>query len=70
MPGLTAYFDLVHIGKPKNGETVVVSGAAGAVGLVVGQLAKLNGCRVIGIAGSEEKVKLLKEEFGFDEVIN
>ena len=70
MPGLTAYFGLMQIGKPKNGETVVVSGAAGAVGLVVGQLAKLNGCRVIGIAGSDEKVKLLKEEFGFDEVIN
>ena len=70
MPGLTAYFGLTHIGKPKNGETVVVSGAAGAVGLVVGQIAKLNGCRVVGIAGSEEKVKLLKEEFGFDEVIN
>ena len=70
MPGLTAYFGLMHIGKPKNGETVVVSGAAGAVGLVVGQIAKLNGCRVVGIAGSEEKVKLLKEEFGFDEVIN
>ena len=48
----------------------MVSGAAGAVSLVVGQLAKLNGCRVIGIAGSEEKVKLLKEEFGFDDVIN
>lgn len=70
MPGLTAYFGLMHIGKPKAGETVVVSGAAGAVGLVVGQIAKLHGCRVIGIAGTEEKVKLLKEEFGFDEVIN
>ncbi len=70
MPGLTAYFGLMHIGKPKAGETVVVSGAAGAVGLVVGQIAKLQGCRVIGIAGTDEKVKLLKEEFGFDEVIN
>ena len=70
MPGLTAYFGLMHIGKPKAGETVVVSGAAGAVGIVVGQIAKLKGCRVIGIAGSDEKVKLLKEEFGFDEVIN
>ena len=70
MPGLTAYFGLTHIGKPQNGETVVVSGAAGAVGLVVGQIAKLHGCRVVGIAGSEEKIKLLKEEFGFDEVIN
>ena len=70
MPGLTAYFGLMHIGKPKAGETVVVSGAAGAVGIVVGQIAKLKGCRVVGIAGSDEKVKLLKEEFGFDEVIN
>ena len=70
MPGLTAYFGLMHIGKPKAGETVVVSGAAGAVGLVVGQIAKLQGCRVVGIAGSDEKVKLLKEEFEFDEVIN
>ncbi len=70
MPGLTAYFGLMHIGKPKAGETVVVSGAAGAVGLVVGQIAKLQGCRVVGIAGSYEKVALLKREFGFDEVIN
>ena len=70
MPGLTAYFGLMHIGKPKAGETVVVSGAAGAVGIVVGQIAKLQGCRVVGIAGSDEKVKLLKKEFGFDEVIN
>jgi NADPH-dependent curcumin reductase CurA len=70
MPSLTAYFGLMHIGKPKKGETVVVSGAAGAVGLVVGQIAKLQGCRVIGIAGSEEKIALLKSNFGFDEVIN
>ncbi|WP_295676602.1 NADP-dependent oxidoreductase [uncultured Mucilaginibacter sp.] len=70
MPGLTAYFGLIHIGKPKPGETVVVSGAAGAVGVVVGQLAKIHGCRVIGIAGSDEKIKLLKEEFGFDDAIN
>ena len=70
MPGLTAYFGLTDIGKPKKGETVVVSGAAGAVGLVVGQIAKLQGCHVVGIAGNDEKVKLLKEEFGFDEVIN
>lgn len=70
MTGLTAYFGLMHIGKPKAGETVVVSGAAGAVGIVVGQIAKINGCRVIGIAGSEEKIKLLKEQFGFDEAIN
>ncbi len=70
MTGLTAYFGLMHIGKPKAGETVVVSGAAGAVGIVVGQIAKLHGCHVVGIAGSEEKTKLLKVEFGFDEVIN
>jgi NADPH:quinone reductase len=70
MPGLTAYFGLMRIGKPKDGETVVVSGAAGAVGVVVGQVAKIFGCHVVGIAGSDEKVKTLKEEFGFDEVIN
>ncbi len=70
MPGLTAYFGLMHIGKPKAGETVVVSGAAGAVGLVVGQMAKIQGCRVVGIAGTDEKVNLLKKEFGFDEAIN
>lgn len=70
MPGLTAYFGLMDIGKPKAGETVLVSGAAGAVGTVVGQLAKQAGCRVVGIAGSDEKVELLKNEFGFDEAIN
>lgn len=70
MPGLTAYFGLMHIGKPKPGETVVVSGAAGAVGIVVGQIAKLQGCHVVGIAGSDEKVKMLKDAFGYDEVIN
>ncbi len=70
MPGLTAYFGLLHIGKPKEGETVVISGAAGAVGIVVGQIAKLKGCHVVGIAGTDEKIKMLKEEFHFDEVIN
>lgn len=70
MTGLTAYFGLMHIGKPKKGETVVVSGAAGAVGVVVGQIAKIQGCRVIGVAGSDEKVALLKQKFGFDEAIN
>ena len=70
MTGLTAYFGLMHIGKPKAGETVVISGAAGAVGIVVGQIAKIKGCRVVGIAGSEEKTNLLKNEFGFDEAIN
>ncbi|HEV7349805.1 NADP-dependent oxidoreductase [Telluribacter sp.] len=70
MPGLTAYFGLLDIGKPQPGETVVVSGAAGAVGIVVGQIAKLKGCRVVGIAGTDEKVALLKEQFGYDEVVN
>jgi NADPH-dependent curcumin reductase CurA len=70
MTGLTAYFGLMNICKPKPGETVVISGAAGAVGVVVGQIAKIQGCRVIGIAGSDEKTKLLKTEFGFDETIN
>ena len=60
MPGLTAYFGLLDIGQPKEGETVVVSGAAGAVGMTVCQIAKLKGCRVIGIAGSEEKNKYLR----------
>ena len=70
MTGLTAYFGLMHIGKPKKGETVVVSGAAGAVGMVVGQIAKIQGCHVVGIAGTDEKVAMLKSEFGFDEAIN
>ena len=70
MTGLTAYFGLIHIGKPKAGQTVVVSGAAGAVGIVVGQIAKIHGARVIGIAGSDEKATMLKEEFGYDDVIN
>jgi NADPH-dependent curcumin reductase CurA len=70
MTGLTAYIGLNHICKPLAGETVVVSGAAGAVGLVVGQLAKMQGCRVVGITGSDEKVNVLVEKFGFDEAIN
>lgn len=70
MTGLTAYFGLMHIGKPKAGETVVVSGAAGAVGTVVGQIAAIQGCYVVGIAGSDEKIKMLKEEFGYDDAIN
>jgi hypothetical protein len=70
MTGLTAYFGLIRICKPKPGETVVVSGAAGAVGIVVGQIAKIQGCYVIGIAGSDEKIKLLKEKFGFDGAVN
>jgi len=70
MPGLTAYFGLLDIGKPVIGETVVVSGAAGAVGLVVGQIAKIKGGRVIGIAGSDEKNAYLINQLKFDEVIN
>lgn len=70
MPGLTAYFGLLDICKPKAGETGVISGAAGAVGIVAGQLARIQGCRVIGITGSDEKGSLLKSEFGFDETIN
>ncbi|MBF9254661.1 NADP-dependent oxidoreductase [Pontibacter sp. 172403-2] len=70
MPGLTAYCGLLFIGEPKEGETVVVSGAAGAVGTVVGQIAKLKGCRVVGIAGSDDKIDYLKNELGFDEGIN
>lgn len=70
MPGLTAYFGLLDICKPQKGETVVVSGAAGAVGMVVGQIAKIQGCRVVGIAGDQSKVDLLLNKFGFDEVIN
>jgi NADPH-dependent curcumin reductase CurA len=70
MPGMTAYFALLDIGRPKEGETVVVSSAAGAVGSLVGQIAKLKGCRVVGITGSDEKVKILRDEFGFDAAIN
>lgn len=70
MPGLTAYLGLMRIGEPKKGETVVVSGAAGAVGSVVGQIAKIKGCRVVGIAGTKDKIDYLKNELGFDEVIN
>jgi NADPH-dependent curcumin reductase CurA len=70
MPGLTAYHGLFEIGRPQIGETAVVSAAAGAVGAVVGQLAKLAGCRVVGIAGTETKVSYLVEELGFDAAIN
>jgi len=70
MPGLTAYFGLLDIGKPKAGETVVVSGAAGAVGSCVGQIAKIHGCRVVGVAGDDEKVRHLTEDLGFDAAFN
>lgn len=70
MPGLTAYFGLLEIGKPQPGETVVVSGAAGAVGSIVGQIAKIKGCRAIGIAGADDKVAYLNVELGFDAAFN
>ncbi len=70
LTGLTAYFGLMDIGRPKAGETVVVSGAAGAVGMVVGQIAKIHGARVVGIAGSDEKTKFLVDELGFDAAVN
>jgi NADPH-dependent curcumin reductase CurA len=67
MPGLTAYFGLKELGQPKPGETVLVSAASGAVGSVVGQLAKLWGCRALGIAGGPEKCAYVKDELGFDD---
>jgi NADPH-dependent curcumin reductase CurA len=70
MTGLTAYFGLLDTGRLKEGDTVVVSGAAGAVGSVAGQIAKIKGCQVIGIAGGQEKCRLVTEEFGFDEAID
>jgi NADPH-dependent curcumin reductase CurA len=68
--GLTAYFGLLNVGKPKAGDTVLVSAAAGAVGSIVGQIAKLTGCRVVGMAGSDEKCAWIKDDLGFDEAIN
>jgi NADPH-dependent curcumin reductase len=68
--GLTAYFGLLEVGQPKPGETVVVSGAAGATGSVVGQIAKVQGCRAVGIAGGAAKCKYLTEELGFDAAID
>lgn len=70
MTGMTAYMGLSHIGKPKAGETIVVSGAAGAVGSTVGQIGKILGCHVVGIAGTDEKVEMLKSKLGFDAAIN
>jgi NADPH-dependent curcumin reductase CurA len=66
MPGLTAYTGLLNIGKPQPGETIVVAAASGAVGSIVGQLGKIKGCRVVGIAGGQEKCSFVKEELGFD----
>jgi NADPH-dependent curcumin reductase CurA len=70
MTGMTAYFALLDVGAPKSGETVVISGAAGAVGSVAGQIARLKGCRVVGIAGGEQKCRTLTDELGFDAVID
>jgi NADPH-dependent curcumin reductase CurA len=68
--GLAAYFALLEVGQPKAGETVVVSTAAGAVGSCVGQIAKIKGCRTVGIAGGPEKVRLCLDEFGYDAAID
>jgi len=70
MPGFTAYMGLLDIGQPKTGETVVVAAASGAVGSVVGQIAKLKGCRVVGIAGGAEKCRFVTDELGFDACID
>jgi NADPH-dependent curcumin reductase CurA len=70
MPGMTAYFGLLEIGRPVAGETVVVSAAAGAVGQLVGQIAKIKGCRVVGIAGGAEKCRFIVDELGFDAAID
>ncbi len=70
MPGMTAYFGLLEVGQPKAGDTVVVSGAAGAVGQVVGQIAKIKGCRAVGIAGGADKCRHVVDELGFDACID
>jgi NADPH-dependent curcumin reductase CurA len=70
IPGLTAYFGLLDVGRPEDGDTVVVSGAAGGVGSVAGQLAKVRGCRVVGIAGGREKCRWLVDALGFDAAID
>lgn len=70
LPGLTAYFGLLDITEPQAGETVVVSGAAGGIGMLVGQIAKIRGCRVVGVAASEAKCIWLREELGFDEAFS
>jgi NADPH-dependent curcumin reductase CurA len=68
--GLTAYFGLLDVGKPKAGETVMVSAAAGSVGHMVGQMAKIRGCEVVGVCGSDDKGRLLVEQLGFDRTVN
>ena len=68
--GLTAYFGLLDVGRPEPGQTVVVSGAAGSVGSIVGQIARIKGCRAIGIAGGADKCRWLVDELGFDAAID
>ena len=68
--GLTAYFGLLEVGKPQAGETVMISAAAGSVGHIVGQIAKIKGCKVVGVCGSDEKCKKLTEDLGFDAAVN
>jgi hypothetical protein len=68
--GLTAYFGLLDVGKPENGQTVVVSGAAGSVGSIAGQIARIKGCRAVGIAGGPDKCRWLVDELGFDAAID
>ena len=70
MPGMTAYFGILEVGELKEGDRVLVSGGAGAVGSIVGQIAKIKGCHVVGIAGGPEKCKYMKEELGFDGAID
>ncbi len=70
MPGMTAYFGITEVGKVKEGDTVLVSGAAGAVGSIVGQIAKIKGCKVVGIAGGADKCKYVVDELGFDACID
>jgi NADPH-dependent curcumin reductase CurA len=70
MPGLTAYTGLLNIGQPRSGETVVVAAASGAVGSVVGQIAKIKGCRAVGVAGSQQKCDFVRDTLGFDACVN
>ena len=70
MPGMTAYAGLLEIGRPKAGETVAVAAASGAVGSVVGQIAKIKGCRAVGIAGGPDKCRFVVEELGFDACVD
>ena len=70
MPGWTAYFGLLDVGQPKEGETVVVSAASGAVGSIVGQIAMIKGCRAVGIAGGPEKCGYIRDELGFDAAVD